>query len=72
MIRKKIENLNTKFLGKRIDYYECIDSTHIFAKQMNDTDIENGMIIIAENQLAGIRNTWQKMDFWKKFFFTYF
>lgn len=49
-----INNLNTEFIGKRIDYYETIDSTHLFAKRLKDNEIENGMIILADNQTAGI------------------
>lgn len=53
-MKKKIDNLKTNFIGKRIDYYEIIDSTHLFAKKMNDKDIEDGMIILADNQISGI------------------
>ena len=44
--------MKTCFLGKRIDYYESIDSTHLEAKRLKK--IENGMIILANNQTDGI------------------
>ena len=53
-MKKKLENLNTNFIGKRIDYYEILDSTHLLAKKMSDKEIQNGMIILAENQISGI------------------
>lgn len=52
-----IENLNTIFIGKRFDYYENLESTHKLAKNMKDKDITDGMIILADNQTSGIRNT---------------
>ncbi len=54
MKNKILENLNTKFLGKRIDYYEDLESTHKLAKSMSDKDICDGMIILTDNQTAGI------------------
>ena len=48
----QLKGLNTCFLGKRIDYYETIDSTHLTAKRLEE--IENGMIIFADNQTNGI------------------
>ncbi len=57
MKNKIIKDLNTKFLGKRIDYYENLESTHKLAKNMKDEEITDGMIILADNQTSGIRNT---------------
>lgn len=48
------KKLKTKFIGKRIDYYETLDSTHLLAKRLNKNEIENGMIILSESQTAGI------------------
>lgn len=57
MENKILNNLDTFFLGKRIDYYKSIESTHKLAKNMKDEDIDDGMIILAENQTSGIRDT---------------
>lgn len=48
------DKLNTKFIGNRLDYYETIDSTHLLAKKLSINEIENGMIIFADNQTSGI------------------
>ena len=53
-MKKKLENLKTNFIGKRIDYYEILDSTHLLAKKLADKEIQNGMVILAENQISGI------------------
>ena len=50
MENKILNDLDTFFLGKRIDYYKSIESTHKLAKNMKDEDIDDGMIILAENQ----------------------
>ena len=57
MKNKILKELDTIFLGKRIDYYKSIESTHKLAKNMKDEDIDDGMIILAENQTSGIRDT---------------
>lgn len=57
MKNKILKDIDTIFLGKRIDYYKSIESTHKLAKNMKDEEIEDGMIILAENQTSGIRNT---------------
>lgn len=50
----KIKKTKTKKIGKQIEYYQEIDSTHTYAKTIA-TDIENdGKIIIAEKQTDGI------------------
>uniref|UniRef100_Q977S0 Bifunctional protein: biotin repressor/biotin [acetyl-CoA-carboxylase] ligase n=1 Tax=uncultured crenarchaeote 4B7 TaxID=44557 RepID=Q977S0_9ARCH len=46
-------DLKTKVIGKRIYYFEEIDSTQNFAKQIAYDKKENGTIIIAEKQTAG-------------------
>ena len=50
----QIKKANTKYIGKNIIYYKQIDSTHIKAKELVEKQIENGTIIIAEEQTAGI------------------
>ena len=47
-------NLKTKFLGKNIDYYESIDSTHLLAKKIPNKELKDGMLILADNQTEGI------------------
>jgi BirA family biotin operon repressor/biotin-[acetyl-CoA-carboxylase] ligase len=55
MNSKELEQkLNTKILGKRVDYYESIDSTHLEAKRRDDSQIEDGLIIFADSQTGGI------------------
>ena len=46
-------NLKTKVIGKRVHYFEEIDSTQNFAQQIASDKKENGAIIIAERQTAG-------------------
>lgn len=58
-----LENLKTDFLGKKIKYFDNLDSTHKFAKSLPEEEQENGMVILADNQLSGIRNSWQKVDY---------
>ena len=45
--------LETKEIGKRVYYFEEIDSTQNFAEQIASNEKENGTIIIAEKQTAG-------------------
>ena len=49
-----VNNLNTKFLGRKIIYFDSIESTHIFAKKLKVRDLVDGMIILANNQTGGI------------------
>jgi len=46
-------NLKTKIIGKRVYYFEEIDSTQNFAQQIASDNRENGTIIIAEKQTTG-------------------
>lgn len=50
----KIERANTKLIGKKIEYYKTIESTHLYAKQIAKNPKNNGKIILAEIQTAGI------------------
>ncbi len=46
-------NLKTKIIGKRVHYFEEIDSTQNFAQQIAADKKENGTIVIAEKQTSG-------------------
>ena len=47
------KNLNTKFLGKRIYYFDSIDSTQNFAIKIASNNNENGTIVISKKQTGG-------------------
>jgi len=47
------DDLKTKEIGKRVYYFEEIDSTQNFAQQIALDKKENGTIVIAEKQTAG-------------------
>lgn len=51
---EKIKKSKTKEIGKSIEYFEQIDSTHKYAKKIALENEENGKIIIADIQTAGI------------------
>lgn len=51
---KKIQSADTKYLGKNVEYYDTINSTHIRAKDIASEKNENGKIILAEVQTSGI------------------
>ena len=51
---EKIKKAKTKEIGKSIEYFEQIDSTHKYAKKIALENEENGKIIIADMQTAGI------------------
>ena len=60
----QLENLNTKFLGQNVSYYETIDSTQLeIWRRIEKNSIENGTIILADIQTNGKRNTWKKMAY---------
>lgn len=49
-----LKNLNTKFLGKNIIYYEEIDSTQEeIWRRIKNKEVKNGMIVIADLQTNG-------------------
>lgn len=50
---EEIEKSNNIYIGKKVQYFETIESTHKYAKG-NIDNIENGSIIIAETQTGGI------------------
>jgi len=47
------QNLNTKFLGKRVYYFDSTDSTQNFAMEIASNDKENGTVIISKKQTWG-------------------
>lgn len=51
---EKIKKSKTKEIGKSIEYFKQIDSTHKYAKEIALENKENGKIIIADMQTAGI------------------
>lgn len=51
---KKIERANTIKIGKQIEYYEEISSTHLYAKSIASEKENDGKLIIAEAQTDGI------------------
>ena len=51
---EKIQNAETKKIGKRIEYFKEIGTTHIYAKQIALNEKEEGKIILAEAQTNGI------------------
>ena len=63
----QLQNLQTKFLGKNIIYYKTIDSTQSeIWKKIEENNIENGTIILADIQTQGKRYTWKKMVYRRK------
>jgi len=47
------QNLNTKFLGKKVYYFNTIDTTQNFAMEIVTRNNMNGTIIIAKRQTGG-------------------
>jgi len=47
------QNLNTKFLGKKVYYFNTIDTTQNFAMEIVSRNNTNGTIIIAKKQTGG-------------------
>lgn len=51
----ELNNINTQFLGQRIKYFDTIDSTQSYVKEMDkNSEISEGEIIFAERQTAGV------------------
>lgn len=51
---EKIKQANTKKIGKEIEYYSQITSTHLVAKELAKKPQNDGKILIAEVQTGGI------------------
>jgi len=47
------QNLNTEFLGKRVYYFDTIDTTQNFAMKIASENNENGTVIISKKQTEG-------------------
>ena len=51
----ELEGINTKFLGKKIQYFETITSTQEYVKEQEKVSgLSEGEIIFAERQISGI------------------
>jgi len=48
-----IQNLNTEFLGKRVYYFDTIDTTQNFAMKIASKSNENGTVVISKKQTGG-------------------
>lgn len=54
-MEKKIRNiLKTKIIGKNVIFFDEINSTQIEAKKLAEKGIENGTIVLTDNQTNGI------------------
>jgi len=56
------DNLNAEFLGKRVYYFDTIDTTQNFAIKIASNGNENGTVIIAKKQTGGrgrIKRKWK-------------
>lgn len=51
---EKIKQANTKYVGKKIEYFEQIESTHLYAKAFAQQEESNGLLILADRQTGGI------------------
>ena len=51
---EKIKKANTKILGKKIEYFEKIESTHILGRKIAENKEDKGKILLAEVQTGGI------------------
>lgn len=51
---EKIKNAKTKIIGKKIEYYKEIESTHLYAKTIAENEENNGKVLLAEVQTGGI------------------
>jgi len=47
------DGLNTKLVGKRVYYFDTIDSTQNFAIKIASNSIENGTLVISQKQTRG-------------------
>ena len=47
------EDLNTKFLGNRIYYFDTIDTTQNFARKIASENNEDGSVVISKKQTGG-------------------
>ncbi len=48
-----LDELHTQIIGKKIMYYERVDSTNTVAKKLADQGADDGTVIVAEEQTGG-------------------
>lgn len=51
---EKIKLSHTKYIGKEIEYYKEIDSTHLYAKRIAQNEKKSGKLIVADSQTGAI------------------
>lgn len=51
---EKIKESKTKIIGKKIEYYKEIESTHLYAKTIAEDEENEGKVLLAEVQTGGI------------------
>lgn len=51
---EKIKNAKTKKIGKKMEYFKEIESTHLYAKKIAEKEENEGMLLLAEVQTGGI------------------
>ena len=51
---EKIKNAKTKIIGKKIEYFKEIESTHLYAKRIAENENNDGKLLLAEVQTGGI------------------
>lgn len=60
----QLPDLETKYLGKKIEYYETIDSTQLEIKRrMQKETIQDGTVIMADIQTEGKRYSWKSVAY---------
>ena len=58
----KLENLNTKFLGRNVTYLKQVDSTQLeIIRNIENNTIKNGSLILADIQTNGQRYPWKAL-----------
>lgn len=51
---EKIRNAKTKIIGKKIEYFKEIESTHIYGRKIAEDKENDGKVLLAEVQTGGI------------------
>lgn len=51
---EKIRNAKTKIIGKKIEYFKEIESTHIYGRKIAEDKESDGKVLLAEVQTGGI------------------
>lgn len=51
---EEIKNAKTNKLGKQIEFYKELESTHLYAKSIAKNEENEGKVILADKQTAGI------------------